>query len=218
MLLINLKQDKLMKYYLSSFKFGNDIEKLKSMMPANRRIGHINNARDFTDADPERMIENQREELEQLNQLGFTAEVLDLKDYFNKKNELRKKLNTLGSVWVSGGNSFVLRQAMKLSSFDIIIKEVSKGDDFLYAGYSAGICILSESLKSLHLVDKPDDFPYPDINETIWEGLGFFEHCFMPHYDSNHPESEDINRAIKYCIKNRIPYRTLRDGEVIVIE
>src|SRR5271170_4263881 len=102
-----------MKYYLSSYKFGNDIDKLKSIMPKNTKIGHINNARDFSD--PERRRKNQTEEIEQLNHLGFMAEALDLKDYFNKEEGLREKLNTLGAVWVAGGNTFVLRQAMKLS-------------------------------------------------------------------------------------------------------
>jgi len=43
-----------MKYYLSSYKFGNEVEKLKTMLPAGSRIGHINNDLDFPDADPVR--------------------------------------------------------------------------------------------------------------------------------------------------------------------
>jgi dipeptidase E len=207
-----------MKFYLSSYKFGNATGKLKMMMPAGAKIGHINNARDFPDADPERKIKNQAEEIEQLNQLGFAAEPLDLKYYFYNENELRKKLSNLKGVWVSGGNSFVLRQAMRLSGFENIIKEISKKDDFLYAGYSAGICVLSETLRPLHMVDNPDDFPYPGIKETIWEGLGFFNYAFMPHYNSDHPESKAIGEAIQYCIENKILFKALRDGEVIPIE
>jgi len=188
------------------------------MMPTNRKIGHINNARDSTTADPERRAKSQAEEITQLNQLGFEAEALDLKDYFHKQGELRSKLNSLGSVWVSGGNTFVLRQAMSLSGFDNIVKELSNKNDFLYAGYSAGICVLSNSLHSLHIVDEPFDFPYGEIKETIWEGLGFFNHDFMPHYDSDHPESQDIDKTIEYCIDNKILFKALRDGEVIIID
>ena len=205
-----------MKYYLSSYKFGNDVGKLKSMMPKNNRIGHINNARDFSD--PERSRKNQTDEIEQLNQLGFVAEALNLRNYFNKEADLRNKLNTLGAVWVAGGNTFVLRQAMRLSGFDVICQELSKNKEFLYAGYSAGVCVLSKSLKSLFIVDKPYDFPYPEITEPIWEGLGFFDYDFMPHYDSDHPESEDIGKTIKYCIDNKILFKALRDGDVIIME
>src|ERR1044071_5952970 len=115
-----------MKCYLSSYKFGIHIDQLQSMMPANRIIGHIINARDFTAADPEKKQATQAEEIKQLNQLGFVAEALDLKDYFFKVEALRKKLSTLGGVWVCGGNAFVLRQAMRLSGFDTIIKHLSQ--------------------------------------------------------------------------------------------
>src|SRR5436190_11229954 len=100
-----------MKFYLSSYKFGNELAKLKEMLPAGSTIGHINNSRDWTTADPAIFARHQREEIEQLNQLGFVVEPLDLKNYFGKEVELREKLSQLNGVWVSGGNTFVLRQA-----------------------------------------------------------------------------------------------------------
>ncbi len=208
-----------MKYYLSSYKFGDDTGKsLKAMMPANNRIGFINNARDYTNTDHEKKLKNETQELDQLERLGFVAEIINLKDYFHAEKKLKIKLDTLGAVWVSGGNTFILRQAMQLSGFDHIIKELSLKADFLYAGYSAGICILSKDMHYLHIVDKPYDYPYPEIQETIWEGLGFFDYAFLPHYDSEHPETEDIGKSIQYCIDNRILFKALRDGDVIILE
>jgi dipeptidase E len=32
-----------MKYYLSSYKFGNEVEKLKQILPKGAKIGHIKN-------------------------------------------------------------------------------------------------------------------------------------------------------------------------------
>ena len=40
----------------------------------------------------------------------------------------------------------------------------------------------------------------------------------MPHWDSDHPESADVGKAISYCKENGIPYKAIRDGEVIIIE
>ncbi|MEK9181876.1 MAG: hypothetical protein AAB786_02535 [Patescibacteria group bacterium] len=40
----------------------------------------------------------------------------------------------------------------------------------------------------------------------------------MPHFDSDHPESEAINKEIEFCQQNNIPYKAIRDGEVIIIE
>ena len=34
--------------------------------------------------------------------------------------------------------------------------------------------------------------------ETIWEGLGFVEFSIAPHYRSEHPESEDIEKVVQY--------------------
>ena len=37
-----------MKYYLSSYKIGNEIEKLKDLIPSNKRTAYISNALDFS--------------------------------------------------------------------------------------------------------------------------------------------------------------------------
>ncbi len=206
-----------MKYYLSSYKFGNNTEQLKKMISQNNKIGHINNAVDFVGRDSDKATKNQKEEIAFLNDLGFETEVLNLQDYFGKEDKLRSKISSLGALWVCGGNTFVLRQAMRLSGFENIFNELVVKDDFLYAGYSAGICILTTSLKPIDHVDDPYNFPYKEINEPIWEGLGIFDYSFMPHYDSNHPESKDIEKEIQRCIDNKWLFKALRDGEVIII-
>lgn len=207
-----------MKYYLSSYKFGSKIEDLKRLIPQNNRLGHINNSRDWVGADPARADKHQKEEIEFLNNLGFIAAPLDLKLYFHKKEALRQKMNTLGALWVSGGNTFVLRMAMKLSGFDEIFQELRAKEDFLYGGYSAGICILSDSLKSIENVDEPNNFPFEGINQPIYEGLGVFHYSFMPHYDSDHFESKAMGEEIQRCIDNKWLFKALRDGEVIIEE
>lgn len=207
-----------MKYYLSSYKFGNQVEELKRLRPTNHKIGHINNSRDWVGADPARAEKHQKEEIEFLNSIGFQAEPLDLKLYFHKVAELRNKIHALGGLWVSGGNTFVLRMAMKLSGFDIVFEELKSRTDFLYGGYSAGICILSDSLESIAEVDDPNNFPYKEITQPIYRGLGVFNYSFMPHYDSDHFESEAIGKEIQRCIDNKWLFKALRDGDVIIEE
>jgi len=207
-----------MKFYLSSYKFGNEVEKLKALIQPGSRIGHINNAQDEIEINSEMQIDNQTSEIQQLNLLGFIAEPLDLKKYFGETDELRKKLYQLNGVWVSGGNTFVLRQAMKLSGFDIVFNELKSKTDFLYSGYSAGICILCDSFKYIQNVDNPYYFPYQKNMTVIWEGLGVFSYGLLPHYNSDHFESENIGKDIETCIDNKWLFKALRDGEVIIIE
>jgi len=204
-----------MKYYLSSYEIGNETEKLKKFVPK-RKIGYIPNARDFTGADPERRAKRNENDMRSLRELGFEVEMLNLQDYFEKQSDLKNKLEELGAIFISGGNVFVLRQAMKLSGLDEILKELPDSD-FLYSGYSAAGCVLAPSLKGMDIVD-PLDTPYEKQKEIIWDGLGFVDFRFMPHWDSNHPESADIDKEIAYCKENNIPYKAIRDGEVIIIE
>jgi dipeptidase E len=207
-----------MKFYLSSYKFGNEAERLGQMLPPGSRIGHINNSRDFTWADPAIRENYQQEEITFLNGLGFSAQPLDLGVYFGETELLRQELATLDGLWVSGGNTFVLRQAMRLSGFDLIFGQLKHRHGFLYAGYSAGICVLCDSLKYIQNVDDPADHPYAGMQETIWEGLGVFNYGLLPHYDSDHFESAAIGKEVQACIDNKWLFKALRDGEVIIIE
>jgi dipeptidase E len=204
-----------MKFYLSSYELGNKTEELKNLVP-NGKIAYIGNARDFTAADPEMYIKRSRNDIDSLSNLGLQVEMLDLRDYFGKENQLKEKLSELNAIFISGGNVFILRQAMKLSGLDEILKEFKHRDNFLYAGYSAAGCVLSEDLHAYAIVDDATDTPYEGLKETIWEGLGFIDFAFMPHYDSDHPESVDINKEVEYCKEHNIPYKGVKDGEVII--
>jgi dipeptidase E len=205
-----------MKYYLSSYELGNEADRLKALA-AKGKIGYIPNARDFTGADPKRKADRNTSDMNSLRELGLQVELIDLRDYFGKQHELKEKLEELGAIFISGGNVFVLRQAMKLSGLDEVLEELQDHEDFLYAGYSAAGCVLAQNLKMYEIVDKVDA-PYIEQKEVIWEGLGVVDWAFMPHWDSNHPESADIEKEIAYCKKNDISYRAIRDGEVIILE
>lgn len=203
-----------MKFYLSSFELGNQTQKLLEMVP-HGQIGYIPNAQDFTWADQVRVATRTIIDMNSLKESGLKPELIDLRNYFGKKSELKQKLEELGSVYISGGNVFVLRQAMKLSGMDKILEEL-KQTDFVYAGYSAAGCVLSPTLKYYDIVDKIDT-PYPEQPEVIWEGLGFVDWAFMPHWDSDHPESADVEKEIARCKEHNVPYKAIRDGEVIII-
>lgn len=97
-----------MKFYLSSYKFGSEYLRLKDLLKVNSKIGYINNARDWIGVDENNKNLAFIEESEFLKNLGFKCELLDLKEYFGKKEILREKLKSLNGVWVCGGNTFVL--------------------------------------------------------------------------------------------------------------
>lgn len=207
-----------MKFYLSSYRLGEKAQELTRLMSAhNKRIAIIPNAKDYAN-EPEKRKDREEREIQSLRELGLEPEILDLREFFGASDLLQKTLSRFGGVWVLGGNTFVLRQAMWLSGFDKIITELKNSStDFVYAGYSAGGCVLASTLKGLDIVDDPDVKAYGDY-PTLWEGLNLIPFSIAPHYQSDHPESAGVDQEVEYMIANNIPYKTLRDGEVIIIE
>ncbi len=206
-----------MKFYLSSYKVGNHEEEFKKMISStNMKTAYIPNALDFTD-DLEKRKESEERDINDLNKFGLNIERLDLKEYFKQKEKLREKILEYGVIWVRGGNAFVLRQAMKISGFDEILPEIQKNDNLVYGGYSAGVCVLGPSLKGLEIVDDANIMPYEEIKDIVWEGVGILNYSIVPHYRSDHPESEGTEKVVEFMIKEKILFKVLKDGEVIII-
>ena len=205
-----------MKLYLSSYKLGNKTEELKKWIKEHdNKICLIPNARDVY-PDGEKKTAKIHTDAQELADLGFHVTIVSLKDYFNKKDKLIKRLEEFHAFYVIGGNTFALRQAMYLSGFDKYLKTIENNPNYLYIGYSAGICILAKDLHGLEMCDDPNINPYGI--DTIWEGLGYFDYLFLPHYKSNHKETKLIDDSVEYCNKNNIKYKTLRDGDVIIAD
>lgn len=132
------------------------------------------------------------------------------------RNELYEYLKNYNSFYVIDGNTFVLRQAMKLSGFDKFLIDKKDNPNYLYAGFSAGICVLANDLYGIHLVDEAEKDLY-NYGETIWKGVGLIDYMSVPHYDtSDYPELSKMYDVVKYMDEYGLPYRTLHDGDVII--
>jgi dipeptidase E len=153
-----------------------------------------------------------------LKAIGLVAEELDLRRYFGKAAELRKYIEGFGYLWVTGGNTFVLRRAFSLSGLDSILQKKLHEDDFVYSGYSAGICVLAPTLKGIHIADEPQAMPKGYSSEIIWTGLGLIPYCIAPPYRSNHSESPLIEKVVEYFIEQKIPFVAFRDGEALILD
>jgi dipeptidase E len=204
-----------MRLYLSSYGLGNNPEEMMPLIGDNKRTAIIMNAQD--NVLPEARSERLQREIENLTSLGLQPEELDLRDYFGKTEELKAILANFGYFWVRGGNVFLLRRAYKQSGFDSLLVELLQNDKVAYGGFSAGICVLAPSLKGIELVDPKDDVSEGYEKSVIWDGLGVLGYAIAPHYKSDHPESADIDRCVDYFKENDIAYKTLKDGEAIVI-
>jgi dipeptidase E len=204
-----------MRLYLSSYGLGNKPEEMLPLIGNNKRTAIIMNAQDNTL--PENRAERLQREIDGLTSLGLQPQELDLCDYFGKADELRAAISDFGYFWVRGGNVFLLRRAYKQSGFDNLLIELLQNDKAAYGGFSAGICVLAPSLQGIELVDPKDDVSEGYDKDVVWDGLGVLDYAIAPHYKSDHPESDDINKCVEYFADNHILFKALRDGEAIVI-
>lgn len=205
-----------MKKYLSSYRLWDNPQEWVNLFWENKNVAFIMNACDGF-ADYER-FENKLDVLiRECEDLWLKIKKIDLKKYFWKIDTLRFDLENFWWVLVAGWNTFVLRQAFHLSWFDQILWEYENNNpNFVYAWWSAGICILAPTLHGLDIVDDSNCHPYDSLKTTIWEWLGILDYAIMPHYDSDHPESKLVDETITYCIEHKILFTALRDGEVLI--
>ncbi len=208
-----------MKYYLSSFRTGNETEKLVQLAcNTNKRVAFITNAMDyFEDIEYREMIEGH--DKNDLTSLGFELEHIDLTKFFGKNKALRKVVDQCDVIWCVGGNSFILLHAMRACGLDNIMYERHRSDgDFIYGGFSAGASILGPTLEGIHLTDDPDLKPYEGHIETRWDGLGILDYVIVPHYKSERFKELSTDEAVDLLIKNKTLFKAIEDGEVIIIE
>lgn len=218
-----------MRLYLSSFRLGHNPQAMVALVdkPQGKKTALVvANACDLSTAEKRRS--RLEKELRDLRGLGFAAEELDLRSYFGYAAQphssytalpidLDAVLSACDLVWVRGGNPFVLRRAMRQSGFDLIVKTRLQRDALAYGGYSGGIAVIGPTLRGVELVSDPVHVPDGYDPETIWEGLGLCDYSLVSHFRCEHPSSPAIEGVVRYLADRKMPFKTLRDGEALVI-
>lgn len=203
-----------MRLYLSSYQLGAHPEALARMVRGDRRGWVIANALDGQDED--RRTTDTQLQIETLADLGLRAADLDLREL--DPASIRAAFGRPDFVWVRGGNVFTLRMAFARSGLDRVVVEGLAADRFVYAGFSAGPCVLAPSLSGLELCDPPDACR-DTYGDARYDGLGVLDRPVVPHLDSpQHPETALLSQvAAKYRSEGQ-PYWGLSDGRALVID
>lgn len=206
-----------MRLYLSSFRMGEHPDELVRMSGRGASVAVVANAVDGAPDDVRRAAVQL--ELAALSRLGLRPEEVDLRDASVDGERLRRRLASFDVLWVRGGNVFVLRHAMRESGADQIVIDALRRDDVVYAGYSAGPCVLAPSLRGLELCDDLAEVTRLHGTEPAWDGLGVLDHAFVPHLDSpGHPETEAMREVAELYRASGVPYVGLRDGQAMLVD
>lgn len=210
-----------MRLYLSSFRLGAHPQALVELVRRDSRrprVAVIANSLDGSD-DPEHRCRAVSAELEAISGLGLEPHEVDLRDYQRGGTELERELVGCAAVWVRGGNVFTLRYAMKVSGAEALIPRLIAEDAFVYAGYSAGPCVLAPSLRGLELCDDAGEVLRIHGVPAVFDGLGVLDRAFLPHLDSpGHPETELLGAVAARYRRDDVPFWGLRDGQALVVD
>jgi dipeptidase E len=195
------------RLYLSSFRLGDHPERLRKLAGAGRRVAVIGNALDAAPVDVRSA--GVHRELADFRELGFDADEVDL-----RSPEVSGALHSADVIWVRGGNVFVLRRALADSGMDRELVAMIKADEVVYAGYSAGACVLAPNLHGLEQVD--DDSV---VEQPLRDGLAILDRPVVPHLDSpGHPETllcQGLSVALR---RGGQDHWALRDGDVLLVQ
>lgn len=207
-----------MRLFLSSQDFGKYAHIAFKMAGNNKRAAFIKNAQD--DLPPKQRNFSTPKKKKMFEAAGFEFEEIDLRDYFNKPDELLNKLSDYGSFWSSGGNVFVLRRAFAASGLDKILIDLLKKDKILYGGWSAGAMIMTPDLRGADWSeeDRPHIIPrgYDKKQKVIWGGLNQTSFYISPHFGN--PKFGDGPEVMaNYYKSHKLPHYVLEDGQVVVV-
>ena len=206
-----------MRLYLASYRIDDGLPELLRMAGPGARTAVISNAVDFVPAaDRESYRCNVHDPVAEFRAHGLDAFDLDLRSYFRRPEALLAVLEETRMVWVTGGNAFLLRRAMRQSGFDALAPGLVWAERLVYGGWSAGACVAAPSLRGLELMDDPHVLADGYHPEPVWEGLGLIDAAIVPHYRSGHAESEAADACVAWMQANKVPHRTLRDGDALI--
>ncbi|GGL25146.1 hypothetical protein GCM10011588_45010 [Nocardia jinanensis] len=199
--------------FLASYRFGAHYDVFAAMTGAPGPIAVIANA---CDSWPRARDAALTSELVPLRELGFRPEEVDLREYDGRPAELGDRLARFPVVWVRGGNTFVLRAQFARSGADRILPELLEADALVYAGYSAGACVLSPDLHGLETSDDPGEVQPACGIDPVWAGLGVIDRPIVPHLDSPTDPEGTGNALANRLAAAGTPHWALTDADVVV--
>ncbi|MEV4126368.1 Type 1 glutamine amidotransferase-like domain-containing protein [Nocardia sp. NPDC051990] len=204
-----------MRLFLSSYRFGAHYDRLAALVGEPGRVAVIPNA---CDAWPAAWAGAVTSDVTPLRKLGYAPDVLDLREFIGRATELEATLSEYPLVWVRGGNTFVLRAQFARSGADFVLPKLLAADALVYAGYSAGACLLTPDLRGLESTDDPAEVEPACGIEPRWDGLGLVDHRIVAHLDSaTDPDGASALLAARYRAEG-IAHWALTDDDVVVVD
>ncbi|GAA5080474.1 Type 1 glutamine amidotransferase-like domain-containing protein [Nocardia iowensis] len=204
-----------MRLFLSSYRFGAHYDRLAALVGEPGRVALIPNA---CDSWPDVWESAVTSDVVPLRKLGYAPETVDLRDFIGCPAELERTLASFPMVWVRGGNTFVLRAQFARSGADLVLPRLLAADALVYAGYSAGACVMTPDLHGLESADDPAEVVSTCGIEPRWDGLGLVDRRIVPHIDSPTDPVGQGDLLAEFYRAEGIAHWALTDNDAIVVD
>ncbi|WP_333619905.1 Type 1 glutamine amidotransferase-like domain-containing protein [Dietzia sp.] len=198
-----------MKMLLTSLGLGavtDFVEGAAGRAPEQLRLGFVWDAAAAEDIDPEGQWQ-----LDRLTELGFEATRVLARDAADG-DEFARTLADVDVVYVAGGNSFALLDALRGNgSGDALVRAVREG--LPYIGLSAGSVVVGSALDPIVLLDDPSVAP----GLADFSGLALVPHVVVPHADGKLPPyPPELFERIAAVYGERFPLLFLDDDAALL--
>lgn len=111
-----------------------------------------------------------------LRALGLNVREIDVA--VASYHDIRDTIASSDMIYVTGGNTFYLMQALRYSSADRLIEQAVH-DGIIYIGESAGAVVAGPNIEYIKRMDSEDPAPY--LNG--YTGMGMVDFNIVPHID-----------------------------------
>lgn len=120
----------------------------------------------------------------------------------NSKVNSQKEYNNLlksNILVITGGNTFKLLDNLRKSGLDKAVKEFTKKDEFILAGFSAGALVLTPTIEVCNLPNYDENL----VGLEDLTGLGIVNFEVFPHYDEFEQEAllDKYRQTAKHEVK-----------------
>lgn len=172
------------------------------------RIGYLNDA-----ASPYEGAGFVVAERARLADLGYVLADISAGD-IDDPREFAAVLGELDALYVAGGNTFVLLEALRRHGADAaLVERVRAGVP--YIGSSAGSVVTGPSIEPVSLMDDPS--AAPDLTDHV--GLGLVDTVVIPHADGALPPyPPELIAQIEETYGDSYPLTMVNDDRALLVE
>lgn len=205
-----------MKLFLASYRFGTHAEEFVSLTSGPGRVAVIANAADGWP--PAARSSAVLSEIRGLRDLGYDPVELDLREFVDRSSDLADALDSVDTLWIRGGNTFVLASRMEQCRAGEQISSRVRNGSLVFAGYSAGACIAQTSLRGIEMADDEADVQITTGGKVPHRGLGLVEVAFVPHFGSILDDAGAGPSMVSMYEREDVAHVTLTDDQVYLVD